>query len=238
MNHKCDQAGPLSKRKLAIILTKGAVAIIAVILGERFASAGDSRDQLCHSSEASWVLVTPAGRSLTAALDQLDVQHRWLRSDLRISWRSGEPIAGPLKNRQAPLTAAETHCSAFAAAVASHLGVYLLRPPEHSHVLLADAQFDWLSSLSGRQAGWKSVKGPLDAQERANSGMLVVAVVKNSDAGLPGHIAVVRPNDKRVICITRCGPQILQAGFTNYRSAHLILGFERHSGAWLPAGKG
>ncbi|BBO32290.1 hypothetical protein [Lacipirellula parvula] len=233
-----DRSRSLSKSMLAIVLTKVVVTIIVVVGGERFAPAGESGDQRCCVSSSAWVLMSPAGSSLAATLDQLDVEHRWLRSDLRIAWRTGKPIASDLEKDQTPLAENETHCSAFAAAAADHLGVYLLHPPEHSHVLLADAQFDWILSPGGRKAGWQSVSGPLAAQKLANSGSLVVAVFKNSDPKLPGHIAVVRPNEKRVICVEACGPQITQAGFDNYRSTDLATGFDRHSGAWLPEGKG
>ena len=99
--------------------------------------------------------VTPAGQWLAAAIDSLDVEHHWLRSHDHVAWRTGRPLWEEHGRRLTPLGKEETHCSAFAAAAADSLGVYLLHPPEHSHVLLANAQFDWLPSPAGRAAGWR-----------------------------------------------------------------------------------
>jgi hypothetical protein len=195
---------------------------------------GAQTARVCHAAAAK-VLVTPAGCSLADKLDRLDVEHHWLSGEQHVAWRTGEPTSPGPGNTPAP---GETHCSAFAAAAADQLAVYLLRPPEHSHVLLADAQFDWLSGAVGRKAGWEQVEGPLDAQRLANAGKLVLAVVRNPNPKLPGHIAVVRPCEKRVVCIQRCGPEIMQAGMTNSASTDLAVGFEHHRGAWLPNGKG
>jgi hypothetical protein len=103
---------------------------------------------------------------------------------------------------------------------------------------LANAQYDWLPGDAGRKAGWRPVSSPLDAQQAANRGELVVAVFKNPDATQSGHIAVVRPSDKTAAEIETKGPQITQAGFNNYRSADLASGFDHHPGAWAPGGKG
>ena len=42
-----------------------------------------------------------------------------------------------------------THCSAFVASFSKQLGVYMLRPPDHSPTLLANAQMRWLSCEAG-----------------------------------------------------------------------------------------
>ena len=94
--------------------------------------------------------------------------------------------------RRGPRTSSRRDCSAFAAAVAAQLGVELLHPPEHSQVMLADAQCAWLAD-QGRRAGWQPLESPLEAQQRAKRGTLVVACYASSDPELPGHIAVVRP---------------------------------------------
>ena len=71
-----------------------------------------------------------------------------------------------------------THCSAFAPALAQLLGIYLLHPPEHSDVDLANAQQDWLFTNT---AGWVYIADVttnavmIDAQNLANQGNLVVA---------------------------------------------------------------
>jgi hypothetical protein len=168
----------------------------------------------------------------------MDVEHHWLRSHEHVAWKTGLPMKTEHGRRLALLADDETHCSAFAAAAADALGIYLLHPPEHSTVLLANAQFDWLPSDEGREAGWSPVASPLDAQQVANTGELVVAVFQNPDKTQSGHIAIVRPAAKSAADILAKGPQITQAGFTNYRSGELIRGFDHHPGAWEPGGRG
>jgi hypothetical protein len=72
----------------------------------------------------------------------------------------------------------------------------------------------------------------------ANAGELVVAVFKNPDAKLAGHIAIVRPQAETPGEIRAKRPQITQAGFVNYRSADLMTGFDHHPGAWAMNGRG
>jgi hypothetical protein len=48
----------------------------------------------------------------------------------------------------------------------------------------------------------------------------------------PGHIAIVRPSNKREAELREEGPQITQAGGTNYRSVALKVGFAGHPAAW------
>jgi hypothetical protein len=168
----------------------------------------------------------------------LDVEHHWLRSHDHIAWRTGLPIFQEQGKQLTPLKKDETHCSAFAAAAADAMGIYLLHPPEHSHVLLANAQFDWLPSEAGRKAGWQPAADAREAQNFANRGDFVVAVFKNPDAKLAGHIAVVRPAPVGQKRLAANGPEITQAGFTNYQSTDLKTGFSHHPGAWLGDGKG
>jgi hypothetical protein len=182
--------------------------------------------------------VSPAGEWLAAALDKLDVEHHWLRGNEHIAWRSGLPLLEEHGKKLTPLAKDETHCSAFAAAAADELGIDLLHPPEHSHVLLANAQYDWLPSAEGRKAGWRAVGDAVDAQRLANAGELVVAVFKNPDAARAGHIAIIRPAAETPSEIRAKGPRITQAGFTNYKSADLMTGFNHHPGAWEANGRG
>ena len=60
----------------------------------------------------------------------------------------------------------------------------------------------------------------------------MVATYKNHHDDKPGHIAVLRPSDKEVASIREEGPQITQAGGTNYRSVALKVGFAGHPAAW------
>ena len=77
--------------------------------------------------------ITPDGEKLRAFLDDSDVLHRWLAGQ-HIIWDTGE--LDPTRPAGSPNAA--THCSAFAAAMAMRLGIYVLRPPDHSQALLAN----------------------------------------------------------------------------------------------------
>jgi hypothetical protein len=60
----------------------------------------------------------------------------------------------------------------------------------------------------------------------------VVATYKNHHDDKPGHIAIVRPNDTSARELRENGPQVTQAGGTNYRSVSLKQGFAGHPAAW------
>jgi hypothetical protein len=169
--------------------------------------------------------ISPNGERLVKLLDGMDVEHLWQAKEY-VHWKSGKPIDKPV-NDEKP----HTHCSAFAAAVADRLKIYLLHPPEHGASYLANAQCDWLPGAGAAQ-GWQPVATPEDAQAMANAGNLVVAVYKEDDPKKHGHAAVVRPAEKTRAQIKREGPQIAQAGMENYSSAPLATGFRHHSGAW------
>ena len=169
--------------------------------------------------------ITPAGKRLAEALDSMHVEKLWLVGH-RVDWRTGEPEGEYNKKYET-----HTHCSAFAAAAAEKVGVYLLRPPEHSSVLLANAQQEWLSG-KGTNQGWRTVDSPVAAQHLANQGQLVVVTFKNSDPKLPGHIAIVRPSEKSEAQVLAEGPQVIQAGRHNYTSINAKEGFKNHPGAF------
>ena len=171
------------------------------------------------------VAITPAGQHLAEALDQMDVEHRWLAGK-HVKWRTGETLDKPVNDGKS-----HTHCSAFVAAAAEKLGIYILRPPQHSASLLANAQYDWLGG-EGRKGGWMPVGNGLDAQQLANRGYLVVAVYKESNPKTPGHIAIVRPSTKSEAKIREEGPQIIQAGKDNHASTSLKEGFKHHRAAF------
>lgn len=170
--------------------------------------------------------ITPAGKHLAESLDALHVEELW-QVGHKVDWRTGESISVYDKNS----TGSHTHCSAFAAAAADSLGIYLLHPPEHSQNLLANAQQDWLRG-SGTNHGWRPVESPLMAQHLANQGQFVVVTCKNPDPKLPGHIAIVRPSTKSEAEILAEGPQITQAGGHNYSSGTVKQGFKNHPGAF------
>jgi hypothetical protein len=155
----------------------------------------------------------------------MHVEQLWL-AGRQVNWRTGEPTGKVYTN-----ATSHTHCSAFAAAAAEKLGVYLLCPPAHSAVLLANAQQTWLCG-SGTNQGWRAVATPIEAQQLANAGELVVVTCKNPDPNRPGHIAIVRPSVWSDAKILADGPEIIQAGGHNYTSTTTREGFKNHPGAF------
>jgi DNA-binding transcriptional LysR family regulator len=176
-------------------------------------------------------LITPQGARLAALLDGTGVDHLWLAGD-KVDWETGESRGA--WNDGKP----HTHCSAFVASVAKRLGVYVLRPPDHGAVLLANAQMGWLRSMAAAGAGWRPLPDAAAAQARANEGDLVVAAFENPDPDKPGHIAIVRPSDIDAATLQDQGPFVSQAGGHNALSTPLARGFRNHPGAWRPGGGG
>jgi len=173
--------------------------------------------------------ITPAGERLARFLDGTGVDHLWIIGN-RVNWETGEAIGASSK-------ATTTHCSAFAAAAGERLGVYLLRPPEHGQILLANAQLGWLRD-AGAAAGWRSLPDPVAAQAAANRGELVLEAFENPNPERPGHIAIVRPSEQSRQMLERDGPRETQAGETNALDIDTREGFRHHPGAWVPEGRG
>jgi hypothetical protein len=169
--------------------------------------------------------ITTNGMRLAALLDNMNVEQLWLAHQ-KVYWQTGLPKSEPVMDGKP-----HSHCSAFVAATAKKLHIYILRPPEHSSVMLANAQAYWLAT-EGRENGWKAVRTAEKAQRLANRGILVVAVYRARDEGRSGHIAIVRPSVKDPEQIRAQGPQIIQAGIENYTSTSLEQGFKHHRQAW------
>jgi hypothetical protein len=171
--------------------------------------------------------ITPAGDHLASVLDDMNVESLWIAGQ-HINWETGVPDRGGdyegLGNH--------THCSAFSAAAAKRLNIYLLRPPEHGQSLLANAQSKWLETAAAEQEGWQRVSRMQQAQSLANQGKLVVVVFANPDRRVPGHVAIVRPSEKSVHALEDNGPEIIQAGTHNHNSTNVRIGFSSHPGAW------
>jgi len=183
---------------------------------------------MCHAIAATAAEVAPAAVRLATRIDALDVEHHW-PAGVHVNWETGEP-----DGRQESGEGKHTHCSAFVAAAAKRLGLYILRPPQHGQILLANAQYDWLAA-EGQRQGWHELQDASAAQHAANLGYFVVATYKNRHEQKPGHIAIVRPSDKSEQSIRAEGPQITQAGGKNHRSAALRVGFSGHPDAWNKA---
>jgi len=168
---------------------------------------------------------TPQATRLVAVLRGLDVEHRWIAGS-HVNWRTGLP-----DDATETLPGRHTHCSAFVAAAAEKLGVYILRPPEHGQVLLANAQYEWLGT-DGAARGWRPVADPVEAQALANRGWLVVVSYRSHRDNTPGHIAIVLPGAKTPAQIDAEGPDVMQAGAVNSASVSLAEGFAGHPHAW------
>ena len=162
---------------------------------------------------------------LFAMIDALDVENHWPAGQ-RVDWETGVPNGLPVAPGHK-----DTHCSAFVAVAAQHAGIYILRPPQHSPVLLANAQHDWLAEPGAAQ-GWTALPDMYAAQAAANDGQFVVAVYKNHNDAKPGHIAIVRPSPKSRDQITAEGPDITQAGLHNYVRTTVKAGFADHKTAF------
>ncbi|MCC6364299.1 MAG: hypothetical protein IT165_12300 [Bryobacterales bacterium] len=171
--------------------------------------------------------ISEQGRRLLSVLDGMNVESLWLAHE-HVNWETGEPDRGP--DYTGP--GRSTHCSAFAAAAGKRLGVYMLRPPEHGQVLLANAQARWFRSPAGRQSGWRAVEDAHAAQTLANQGELVVVVYESADPHRPGHIAIVRPAHRPARLLEENGPEIIQAGQRNHAKTSTKVGFLAHAGAW------
>jgi len=156
-------------------------------------------------------------------LEAMEVDKLWLPGAI-VDWKTGLPTGQAIKDAKSK----HTHCSQFVAAATERLGIYVLRPPEHGVVLLANAQFDWLPSDGGMKAGWVVLKDATAAQAAANDGRLVLASLKNPDPTKSGHIAIVRPGNKDAELLAKDGPDIMQAGGTNALRTTLRKGFGNH----------
>jgi hypothetical protein len=176
-------------------------------------------------AQAEALPVTAKGEWLARQLDSMGVENKWI-AGAHIDWETGLPDGRPEMS-----IGRHTHCSAFVAATAEKLGVYILRPPEHRQVMLANAQNEWLPT-DGRGAGWRAVDGPVEAQKLANRGALVVASYHNHRDDKPGHIAIVRPSNKESAEVLAEGPDVIQAATVNSASISVKAGFAGHVHAW------
>jgi len=91
--------------------------------------------------------ITPQAQAMMKVLDGMGVESKWIAGE-HVYWDTGLPTGVPETS-----SGKHTHCSAFVAAAAKNLGVYILRPPEHGQKLLANAQNEWLAE-EGAARGW------------------------------------------------------------------------------------
>jgi hypothetical protein len=168
------------------------------------------------------------GQALKSFYLSLHVDDLWLAGH-HVNWETGEP------DDPGATQSIKSHCSAFVAAACERLHYYIIRPPEHSQELLANAQYDWLNSNAGAAAGWRRLDAQgayRQAQGLANEGKVVVAVVRNPDPHKPGHAALIMPDEKSEEALAADGPEVIMAGQENYVSTSLRNGFRHHLKAW------
>jgi hypothetical protein len=174
--------------------------------------------------------ISPAGQRLASFLDNMEVESLWLANE-HVNWETGKPDRGA--GYEGPGN--HTHCSAFAAAAAMRLGVYLLGPPQHGQELLSNAQAAWIAGPEGPKNGWRPVSEMHKAQHLANDGHLVLVLFPSPDPHAPGHVAIVRPSEKPAHALESDGPEVIQAGQHNPNKICVRIGFENHPGAF-PSG--
>lgn len=181
------------------------------------------------SADADKIIsIRAGGQVLQDFYLSLEVESHWPAGH-HVNWETGEPDMPESQHGN------KTHCSAFAAAACKKMGIYLLCPPEHGQVLLANAQFDWLQTAAALKAGWKSVIGDdryKQVQMMANEGKIVVAVCKNSDPSEPGHAALVMPKERSLRLLADEGPEVIMAGTHNHNFISLKNGFHNHIPDW------
>jgi hypothetical protein len=180
---------------------------------------------LTGAAPAAEDAVTPQAQQIFREIDAMGVESKWIAGE-HVYWESGLPTGVPETS-----PGKHTHCSAFVAAAAKKLGIYILRPPEHGQQLLANAQNDWLAQ-EGLAHGWRKLADAREAQAAANRGMLVVASYHNHHDDRPGHIAIIRPGTKTSEQIAAEGPDVTQAGSVNATSISIKAGFAGHPAAW------
>ena len=165
--------------------------------------------------------ITANAQKLSKLLDSVHLDKLWLKG-YNVDWLTGISVS----------KGGATHCSAFAASFADKLGVYFLRPPQHSQTLLANAQCIWLASDSAKGLGWTKVATALEAQNLANKGTLVVVGYQSPSVNSSGHMAVIRPYIKTLTLMQQEGPQEAQSGDINSNSIAVKNGFSSHPLAW------
>jgi hypothetical protein len=177
----------------------------------------------------------PRGRELQKFYLSLDVEHLWT-AGMHVDWETG------IADKPDATAGNHTHCSAFVASACERRGVYILRPPQHGQILLANAQYEWLASGAGAAAGWRSMADASllqlywQVQQLANNGALIVAAIRNPDESHPGHVALVMPKEIDRARVESEGPMVIMAGKHNFNFISLQKGFKSHLHEW-PSGE-
>lgn len=181
------------------------------------------------STQAQRLLrVDQKGNNLKTFYLSLKVESLWLAGS-HIDWQTGVP------DKPEATTSTHTHCSAFVAAACKKVNMYVLRPPDHKQLLLANAQYTWLAGQDAADAGWRLIsRGNRydSAQSMANRGMVVIAICKNLDDKKPGHAALIMPAEMTSNELVEKGPEVIMAGTHNHNAVSLKAGFKSHLTEW------
>src|ERR1700723_1640233 len=110
--------------------------VLASVLGAALVLPGAYRDVRAAQAvsaphESCCGAITPEGYRLADIIDSMHVEELWQAHE-HVDWETGKPDKAA--NYEGPGKA--THCSAFSAALGERLNVYMLRPPDHSQILL------------------------------------------------------------------------------------------------------
>jgi hypothetical protein len=184
---------------------------------------------------------TPAGGPrLAEFLDGLPVTTRWIHNH-RVVWQTGQQSAPESQG-----TTEETHCSAFVAAVALMLDIYILRAPHHGQNDLANAQADWLAGEAtfagptAKASRWIALGSSGDAGalkaavDAANLGKLVVGFYRAAPGSdgkpVPGHACIVRPQS--AAAVGDDGPHVMSIADVNRPDTPMKTAFHAHPEAW------
>ncbi|XVN40872.1 MAG: hypothetical protein RCO49_09125 [Rickettsia endosymbiont of Argas persicus] len=175
-------------------------------------------------------------------INSLNVEKKWQKGNV-INCRTGETLLEETEKYDSPKLKRLSHCSCFAYAASKALGLpnkSLLPHPEGDKEFipaLSNKQAEWLET-EGVKNGWSYIKtenrdeGFIQAQKFANQGHFVVSVYKNANPRRAGHIAVVIPSSKDIEKIKLEGPDIAQAGTSNFSSGSLKKGFRNKKDAF------
>ena len=143
-----------------------------------------------YTAKMDVFMLTDKGRSLQQFYLGFDIENLWIAGN-HVNWETG------MADKPDATAGNHTHCSAFVAAACQKMGIYILCPPQHGQLLLANAQYAWLQTPEAVKKGWKEIIGTDRAsiyrqvQQLANAGNTIVAICKNPDPSKPGHAAFV-----------------------------------------------
>ena len=177
------------------------------------------------------LIVDENGKVLQKFYLSLNVESLWIAGN-HVNWQTG------VADKPEASSGNHTHCSAFVAVACQKMGIYILRPPYHGQILLANAQYDWLQTKEALESGWMPVTSPNRlslyalVQRLANTGNIIVAVIKNPDDSNPGHAALIMPKKIEEDKIKETGPVIIMAGNHNFNFISLKNGFKNHIDKW------